>query len=76
MFSSLAIVERLIAGMDLLRRWTPAKIPGEDFILSLPGNNDVGIAVELIYKPSATPTPWIIIVAIVPYSSSIGFRTA
>jgi short subunit dehydrogenase-like uncharacterized protein len=36
-FSSLAIVERLIANGFASGCWTPARIMGEDFILSLPG---------------------------------------
>ena len=36
-FSSLAIVERLIANGFAPGCWTPARIMGEDFILSLPG---------------------------------------
>jgi short subunit dehydrogenase-like uncharacterized protein len=36
-FSSLAIVERLIANGFAPGCWTPAMIMGEDFILSLPG---------------------------------------
>ena len=36
-FSSLAIVERLIANGFAPGCWTPATIMGEDFIFSLPG---------------------------------------
>ncbi len=36
-FSSLAIVERLIANGFAPGCWTPAAIMGEDFIFSLPG---------------------------------------
>jgi short subunit dehydrogenase-like uncharacterized protein len=36
-FSSLAIVERLISNGFAPGCWTPARIMGEDFILSLPG---------------------------------------
>jgi short subunit dehydrogenase-like uncharacterized protein len=43
-FSSLAIVERLIANGFAPGCWTPARIMGEDFILSVPGTTTVELS--------------------------------
>jgi short subunit dehydrogenase-like uncharacterized protein len=42
-FTSLAIVERLIANGFPPGCWTPAAIMGKDFILSLPGTSKLDL---------------------------------
>jgi hypothetical protein len=53
-FSSLAIVERLIANGFPPGCWTPAAIMGKDFILSLPGTSKLELPRSIAQRSTRT----------------------